>query len=157
MGNTLSAVAGLRTSSVRNVGEFGGLSVLPLSCEIGSPFSERGGFSMRGVVVPEANPPSFKIIEANACPLSSSEPRPAPLDRLLLSCSADITVHSSQSYSCRSCNDIENTPSERQTRRAQPVAGTQRRLEKYLRLMLSRVLSSTTDSNNFQQVDLKAL
>jgi hypothetical protein len=121
MGNTLSAVAGLSTSSARNVGEFGGMSMLVLSFESGSPDSERAGFSMRGVVVPGADPPSLNSVEANACPRSSSELRPAPLDRLLLSCSADITVHSSQSYSCRSCNNIESAPLKRKTRRGRVI------------------------------------
>jgi hypothetical protein len=43
---------------------------------------------MRGVVDPALN-----SVEANTCPPTSSEVLdPAPLDRLLLSCSTDITV-----------------------------------------------------------------
>ena len=119
MGKTLSAVAGLSTSSARNAGEFGGMSVLALSCESGSPDSERAGFSMRGVVDPAD--PALNSVEANACPLSSPDSRPAPLDRLALSCSADITVRSSHSSSCRSCNNIESAPLWRQTRRGRVI------------------------------------
>lgn len=67
---------------------------------------------MRGVVVPGADPPSLNSVEAKACPLSSFESRPAPSpDRLLFSCSADMAVRNSQSYSCCSCNNIDSSPS----------------------------------------------
>lgn len=82
-----------------------------MSLDNGSPVSEWAGFSMRGAVVPGADPPSLNSVEAKACPLSSFESRPAPLDRLLLSCSADMAIRSSQSYSCCSCNNIESSPS----------------------------------------------
>jgi hypothetical protein len=94
-GKTLSAAAGLSTSSARNVGDFGGISTFMSSRGIGSPASVSSGLSTRAEEVPGAELPSFSRVEASACPLSSSEAPPAPPECLALSCSLDITAHSS--------------------------------------------------------------
>jgi hypothetical protein len=94
-GKTLSAAAGLSTSSARNVGELGGISTFVLSCDMGSPASVISGLFTRAEVVPGADVPSFNSVEASACPLSSLDALPVPLDRLELSCSVDITAASS--------------------------------------------------------------
>jgi hypothetical protein len=94
-GNTLSVAAGLSTSSARNFGDFGGMSRLTFSLGTGSPAAVRSGLSTCAEDVPDAELPSFNSVEASACPLSSSDAPPAPLDRLTLSCSVDITALSS--------------------------------------------------------------
>ena len=91
-GKTLSAAAGLSTSSARNVGELGGISTFVLSCDMGSPASVISGLFTRAEVVPGADVPSFNSVEASACPLSSLDALPVPLDRLD---SVDITAASS--------------------------------------------------------------
>lgn len=94
-GKTLSAAAGLSTSSARNVGDFGDMSTFVFSRGKGSPASVRSGLSTRADEVPGADAPSFNNVEASACPLSSPDAPSVPLDRLALSCSADITAPSS--------------------------------------------------------------
>lgn len=93
-GKTLSAAAGLSTSSARKVGDFGDISTFVFSRGKGSPASVRFGLFTRAEEVPGADVPSFNIVEASACPLSSPDVPPVPLDRLALSCSVDITAPS---------------------------------------------------------------
>jgi hypothetical protein len=94
-GNTLSVAAGLSTSSTRNFGDFGGVSKVMSSRGTGSPASVRFGLSTFAEDVPDAEVPSLNMVEASACPLSSSDAPPASLDRPTLSCSVDITALSS--------------------------------------------------------------